>query len=216
MKLLVNMLPVADLGGEHDMPGTSKAKNPKGYEVEFFEHTHKYVTVIDGHEVKYTSGTAFAKPFFKEFDPTGEITKRCAAKEGVTVEEIKAKWAAKAANSCRLGTRTHELIEDILLGRPTRHTPADEEEAQRFKHASAIARKLKDRLEIVGVELIVFDVELALAGTIDLLGKSKRDGTYVIIDHKTNADLQLDNKFNSFALPPIEHIPDTAFGHYQM
>lgn len=40
------------------MPGTSKAKNPKGYYIEFFEDTHKYLTILkDGSEVKYTSGT---------------------------------------------------------------------------------------------------------------------------------------------------------------
>lgn len=47
----------------------------------------------------------------------------------------------------------------------------------------------------MGVELIVFDVDLALAGTVDLFAKSKRDSTYIIIDHKTNADLGLDNKY---------------------
>jgi hypothetical protein len=39
------------------MPGTSKAKNPKGYEIEFFEDTHKYITILNGKEIKYTSGT---------------------------------------------------------------------------------------------------------------------------------------------------------------
>jgi len=49
-----------------------------------------------------------------------------------------------------------------------------------------MSRKIKDRLDIIGVEKIVFDEQLQLAGTIDFLGKSKKDGTYIIIDHKSN------------------------------
>ena len=199
------------------MPGTSKAKNPKGYAVEFFEDTHKYLTILkDGSEVKYTSGTAFSKPFFKEFDPTGEITKRCAAKEGLTVEALKAKWQAKANESCRLGTRMHETIEDVLQKNKFRNIAENEEEQKRFTNAIAIAKKFNESLDILGIEKIVFDVDLALAGTIDLFGKSKKNGNYIIIDHKSNADLGLENKYKSFALDPISHVPDTNFGHYQI
>lgn len=199
------------------MPGTSKAKNPKGYEIEFFEDLHLYKTTLkDGTEIKYTSGTQFSKPFFKQFDPTGEITKKCAAKEGLTVEALKAKWQAKANESCRLGTRTHEIIEDVLHGNMLRNKAENNEEQMRFNYGISIAKKLKERLDLLGIEKIVFDVDLAIAGTIDLFGRSKKDGTYIILDHKTNIDLGLDNKYNSFALDPISHIPDTNFGHYQI
>ena len=58
-------------------------------------------------------------------------------------------------------------------------------------------------------------VELALAGTIDFFGRSRKDpNLHIIIDHKTNADLQLENKYNSFAFDPISHVPNTSFGHY--
>lgn len=97
---------------------------------------------------------------------------------------------------------------------PFRNQAESEDEQKRFDYAIAMSKKLKERLDILGVELIVFDVDLALAGTIDLFAKSKRDGTYIIIDHKTNADLGLDNKYSSFALDPISHVPDTPFGHY--
>lgn len=197
------------------MPGTSKANNPKGYSIEFFEESHKYLTILNGKEVKYTSGTAFSSPFFPQFDPTGEITRKCAKKEGLTVEELKAKWSAKGTESCRLGTRTHEIIEDVFNNRfPFRNKAEDEDEKKRFSNAVSIARKIKDKVDILGIEMIVFDIDLALAGTIDFFGQSKKDGTYIIIDHKTNADLQLENKYNSFAFDPISHVPNTSFGHY--
>ena len=199
------------------MPGTSKAKNPKGQVIEFFEETHKYLTVLNGKEVPYTSGTAFSHPFFPQFDATGKITERCAKKEGITVEQLKAKWAAKGAESCRLGTRTHETIEDVFHGQPFRNKAENEDEQKRFNNAIAIGQKIKQRLDILGIEMIVFDVELALAGTIDFFGRSRKDpNLHIIIDHKTNADLQLENKYNSFAFDPISHIPNTSFGHYQI
>ena len=43
------------------MPGTSKAKNPKGHSIEFFEETHKYLTVLNGKEVPYTYNYAMVK-----------------------------------------------------------------------------------------------------------------------------------------------------------
>lgn len=121
------------------MPGTSKARNPKGIEITFEELTHKYSSVVNGKEIKYTSGTQFCGMFFPEFDPTGEITKRCALKEGLTVEAIKEKWAAKGRESCRLGTRMHETCEDVFLGNKFRNSPEDDVEKSRFKNAIAMS-----------------------------------------------------------------------------
>lgn len=39
------------------MPGTSKAKNPKGIEIIFTEADHKYKSVVNGKPIIYTSGT---------------------------------------------------------------------------------------------------------------------------------------------------------------
>ena len=103
------------------MPSCSKARNPKGHNIEFFEETHKYLSILNGKEIQYTSGTAFSHPYFSEFDPTGEIAKRCAMRKGVTVEAIQAEWKANGRKSCTLGTRCHETIEDVLHGNPFRN-----------------------------------------------------------------------------------------------
>ena len=168
------------------MPGTSKAKNPRGIEIVFTEDDHKYRSTINGKELVYVSGTQFIGKYFKPFDPTGIITERCAKKEGITVEELKARWQAKGANSCRLGTRLHETIEDILQSRALRNSPEDEAEERRFKNGVEVAKKLLDRVDVLGIEKIVFSDRLKVAGTIDLLAKSKKTGQLLLIDHKTN------------------------------
>lgn len=196
------------------MPSCSSAKNPKGYEITFTEETHIYESIINGKTINYVSGTGFCSKFFPEFDPTGKITARCAEKEGLTVEAMKAKWAAKGKESCRLGTRMHERLEDLFLGQKVRNVPENDEEKRRFDNAIKIGNKIKDRLDIIGVEKIVFSPELKLSGTIDFLGRSKKDGSYIIVDHKSNKEIEKDNKYKKFCLDPISHLPDVAFYHY--
>lgn len=198
------------------MPSCSKAKNPRGIQITFTEEDHKYRSIINGSELIYTSGTQFLGRFYPPFDPTGEITARCARKRGISVAQIKAEWDAKGKESCRLGTRTHETIEDVLLKRQFRNTAEDEDEAKRFKNAIDIGQKIYSRLSILGVEKIVFSDRLRIAGTIDLFAQSRNSGDYIIIDHKTNAEIAAEgeNQYNKFCLAPIDHLPDTNFYHY--
>ena len=198
------------------MPSCSKAVHPSGVEIIFTEEDHKYRSVINGNEVSYVSGTQFLGGFFPPFDPTGKITERCALKEGLTVDELKRKWDEKKNKSCRLGTRMHETIEDCLNGVPYRNTAEDDEEKRRFANAKEIGAKLRKTVDLLGIEKIVFSPDLRIAGTIDLLAKSRKDGSYLIIDHKSNADIppKDENRYGKFCLGPISHLPDTAYWHY--
>lgn len=197
------------------MPGSSKAKHPKGYEIEFFEDSHKYVSYINGEEIKYVSGTQFIHNFFKPFDADGEIAKRCAAKEGCTIEEIKKRWAQTGKDASTLGTKVHECCEDIELGKKElRNKPDNPKEEQMIKNATNMAKRFYMNLDILGVEKIVFSPTLKIAGTIDLFAKSKKDGTYLIIDWKTNKSIDIEDKWNKFALEPISHLHDINYTHY--
>lgn len=198
------------------MPSCSKAKNPQGIEIIFTEDDHKYRSMIDGKEISYVSGTTFLGKFFKPFDPTGIITARCAKKEGITVAEMKARWAEKGRQSCIFGTRVHETCEDVFNNRMEfRNKPNDLKEELTFKNAKTMSKAIMQKLDIVGIEMIVFSHKLQIAGTIDLFCKSKKEpNTFVIIDHKTNQSIDTENKYKNFALDPISHVPDTNFWHY--
>ena len=54
-----------------------------------------------------------------------------------------------------------------------------------------------------------------IAGTIDLLARSRKTGAVIIGDWKTNKALDAENKWGKFGLDPIRHVPDTPFGHYE-
>lgn len=199
------------------MPGSSKAKHPQGWTIEFFEDSHKYVSTYRGQEITYTSGTQFLHKFFKPFDPDGEIVKRCAAKEGVSVEEIKERWAKAGREASALGTKIHECCEDIELGRhELRNKPSNPKEERMMANAVKMAKRFYQGLDILGVEMIVFSPSLQIAGTIDLFARSKKDGTYIIGDHKTNKSIEFEDRWNKFALPPISHLHDTNGVHYSL
>ena len=199
------------------MPGSSKAKHPQGWDIEFFEDTHKYISYIDGQEINYISGTQFLHRFFPPFDPNDEIAKRCAAKEGVTLEEIKEKWAKAGREASALGTRVHECCEDIELGRKElRNTPQDAREERMFSNAMKMAKRFYSQLDILGVEKIVFSPTLRIAGTIDLFARSRKNGNYILCDHKTNKSIDKEDKWNKFALKPIEHLHDINFNSYSL
>ena len=199
------------------MPGSSKAKHPSGVEIEFFEDTHRYVSLIKGQEIVYSSGTQFVHYFFPAFDVDGKIAERCAAKEGCTVEEIKAKWAKAGREASTLGTKVHECCEDIVLGKAEnelRNKPDNPKEAKMMANAIKMAKRFYSGLDILGVEKIVFSPTLKIAGTIDLFARSKKDGTYLILDWKTNKAIDVEDKWNTHALGPISHFPATNYIQY--
>ena len=149
------------------MPGSCTAKHPRGYEIEFHEDTHKYISVINGEEISYTSGTQFIHQFFPPFDPDGSIAKRCAERDGISVAEVRAKWAAAGKEATTIGTRVHECCEDTILKRPLRNSPTTEKEKTLFNYVVDIGERLLQRLDILGVEKIVFSPSLIVTSIID-------------------------------------------------
>ena len=196
------------------MPGTSTSTNPSGIKITFEEKTHKYWSVIDGKELRYVSGTTFVHKFIPEFDEM-RVSAMVAKKRGVSQQEILNEWHQKRDESCFFGTKVHETAEDVLTGRPFRNTPQNAKEEIVFNRAKAFATKFKNELDILGVEQIVFDHRLKLAGTIDLLARSKKDGSILVLDWKTNQTIQTKNNFEK-CLFPIDHLDNCNFYHYAL
>lgn len=198
------------------MPSCSTAKNPSGIEILFQEENHEYSSTIDGQKMVYTSGTSLIGKYFEPFD-ADKIAPFSARKLGLTVEEVKEKWRKAGEDAARFGTRCHEVCEDTILGRSLRNSPENEKEELTFKNAERVAEAIKNRFEVVGVEKIVFDHKLKIAGTIDLLCRSKEQlNMYYIFDWKTNKEITSENKYQKFAFDPISHIADTTLNHYQL
>lgn len=166
--------------------------------------------------VNYISGTTFVNHFFPPFDPDGKIAEATARKRGISVEQLKFEWKQNSAAACEFGTRVHETAEDTFYRRPYRNSPRDQREMAVFTHARNTALRIMEGFDVLGVEQIVFDIQYQLAGSIDLLARSKKDGTIWIFDHKTNKKIERTNRYGKKGLYPIEHLDDCEFSHYAL
>lgn len=175
-------------------------------------------------KVYYVSGTKLVKHFFPPFDPDGRIVANMAKRLGVTVEQLKFQWKQKAANACALGTRVHETCEDTLRGPHDllgnyqfRNKPQSMHERNLMSAGFIAAQKVKETMNVIGIEQIVFDVDCQVAGTIDLLCQDKGDpNLFWILDWKTNEQIEFRSRFGSHGVFPIEHLEDCSGTHYAL
>lgn len=195
------------------MPGSTISTNPHGIIIEFNEDLHSYKSTIDGNIVSYISVSQLAGKYFPKFE-SEKIAGFTAKKEGVSTQEILDRWSKAGKEACEFGTRVHETCEDIILNKPLRNSPLNDKETKVFSKAIEIAKKFRNDLEILGVEKLVFNEKLKIAGTIDLFAKSKNSNTYFIIDWKTNKSIDTENKYNSKGLYPIQMLDNTNYVHY--
>jgi len=105
----------------------------------------------------------------------------------------------------------------VLLGRERRNKPENEKERLTFEQGALMANAFRSSLDILAVEKIVFNPYLPtpIAGTIDLLARSRKNGDILILDWKTNKSIDTENKWGKYGLDPIKHMPDMPLGHYE-
>ncbi len=148
------------------------------------------------------------------FDPDGTILQRCAARAGVPPEELKSEWNAKGEYARNLGTNVHAFFECLFLGRLELPPPMDEKAAKMFAQVAHIHEKLVAEYDILGVEHIVFSERLGIAGTVDLIGQHKGNGTITTFDYKTSKKIDTNN-YGTSMLPPFNY-PDSNFYEYSL
>ena len=192
------------------MTTSRTAHNPKGVEIRFTEENHKYET---DNVANLLSVSSLIKSFFPIFD-TEAISERIASRDGKSQEVVLAEWKAKANYATEMGTRVHSNCEAQMMGLTMPHlSPIDEREGKLMSHAFNINTRLKDNCELIGCEMIVFSERLGLAGTIDLAMKYKPK--LLILDYKTNAELDPNKHFND-CLAPICHLRDSDLVKYAL
>ena len=175
----------------------------------FYEIEHKYFVK----DIVLLSATRFVSSFFPTFE-SGKIAAKYAKKHGLKKKDVLTQWTTKGEYASEKGHKLHLYAETKLLDMAT---PFLNEEWK--GHAQAIDRVLTilhSGYEVIGVELIIFSLNLGLSGTIDLLLKKKRTvDEYLILDWKTNEKIDFDNSWQH-GFPPIEHLDDCDYEHYAL
>lgn len=185
----------------------------------FDEPTHTYT--VKGSYKGYISCTGFIHSFFGHFDPDAIIAKMMRGPKwsesqyfGMTAEAIKKKWNDNGRSASEAGTEMHLAIEQYFNG--AEHLiPARVLGTREWSHFVAFWNRFKDEIEPYRTEWEVFVEEIKLAGSIDGIFRSKRDGSILIYDWKRSKEIKMENNFQS-GLGPLSHLPDCNYWHYSL
>lgn len=203
----------------------------------FFEEGHKY-DILNDMDHKYTSVTTWNHSHFPKFDSDKIIENIMKGKKwneshkywGKSKEDIKALWKQNADSVSSAGTDLHYHIECFMNNEKMssiKYTHSDLynyyiENQSLFPNTSLewnyFIQFVKDHpsFKPYRTEWIVYDEEVKLAGSIDMVYEND-DGTLSIYDWKRSKDIKRVNDWNKYALTPsICEMPDSNFWHYAL
>lgn len=183
---------------------------------------------------KLVSVTTLLKDYFSPFDAKaiakklagvqkGKNYRKFKADEFITDEE-KAKstqkyWLAEWKEASDHGTRVHNGMEQAILNMSNainvmQENATEERDTKKMVQGWTFLGTLTDKDTTLKPELRIYDKELGLAGTIDLLLIKK--GKSSIVDWKSNKKIQKSGYLKATALPPIAELPDCNYSKYAL
>ena len=154
------------------------------------------------------SATEVAQIFYERFDKE-KISKRVASHRGVSQEEILSEWEQAGKSSANLGTATHSFAEKYVFDRTIKPTTGYEVAVKSYIDNSPRT------LIPVGVEVMGVHTDFDIAGTIDLLLWDIEKQAFIIVDFKTNKNIDKIHKDQNL-LKTLSHIPDTTLHRQQI
>ncbi|MBR5117970.1 MAG: hypothetical protein IK100_04920 [Muribaculaceae bacterium] len=202
---------------------------PQDERISFKEDGHIYL--LDGKRELTPVSSVYSK-YFKPF-AADYWAERKAKTMPITAEQLLEQWKCNGMMASFAGTHLHKQIEDYLNGEeymePMCRFTFDGDYIQEAKNIY-IDKEIEYFLDFVKevdftpfrTEWRVFDEELGIAGTIDLIC-SRKDGTFELYDWKRSRALIDDygcvcksNKFDEGGINGLEHIPDCSYWHYAL
>ena len=190
----------------------NKFPHERDSHITFDEGPHIYT--IDG-DSSFTSVTTWNHSHFEHFDADRIIDKMMNSRNwekskyyGMTREAIKKQWDDNRDQASTAGTKMHYDIECFYNDMEVNN---DSVEYSYFKNFL----KTHGNLKAYRTEWMVYDKELKLAGSIDMVYRNP-DGTLRIYDWKRCREIKKDNKWQQAKTGCISHLPDTNFWHYAL
>ena len=188
-------------------------KHERDSHIIFDEEPHIYT--IDG-DSNYMSVTTFNHSHFEHFNADKIIDNMMNSNKweqskyyGMSKDEIKELWNNNGKEASTAGTKMHEDIEYYYNNNPRENNSIEYEYFIRFKNDFS-------HLIPYRTEWMIWDKELKLAGSIDMLFQNT-DGTLEIYDWKRCKDIVKINSWDKYSHNKIiEHLPDTNFWHYSL
>lgn len=197
---------------------------------------HGYTLPDMGGAMKLLSVTSLVNLFFEGFNADRVIDCMMRSTKwgpthryyGMTAQAIKEMWTAKGAEAADLGTRMHAAIECYYNCGPLgdhSDTLATREfsQFQRFVADATFSRMLQTRDEETGLpdawipyrtEWTIYDESARIGGTVDMVYKNVRDGTYTLVDWKRCKEMHTTGKAPAKGV--MAHMRDCNFTRYSL
>jgi len=194
-------------------------RHPRDNLIHFDEPTHIYT--VKGSSKGITSITTFLHSFFPHFDADAVIKNMMKSKKwpeskwfGMTPKEIKDTWNSSGKEASEAGTAMHLGIEMVMNGAEALVEESIKQTIE-WKYFWNYWKKDIEIWEPWRTEWEVWDEDLKLAGSIDMIYRNRKDGTFAIYDWKRSKEIKTENSFQS-GFGPVSHLPDSNYWHYTL
>jgi len=185
--------------------------NPSGQTIYFDNRKHRYFTDDNENLLSVTRMVSDNFPVFK----ADEIAEKYALKHNRSKNDVLKEWTDKAEKSRSWGNKLHFFAECACLGKQTPQ-PKNAKEKAFYNVIEETVEIINIEYDIIGVEKIVFSPKYNIAGTVDLLLKSKRSPDCITIaDWKSNQEIRTSNPYQ-YGLGELEHLDHCNFNHYSL
>jgi len=191
---------------------SKKYPHSRDKHISFDEGPHIYT--IDG-DSNFMSVTTWNHSHFPKFNANKIIGKMMSSKKwessqyyGMTKKEIKEKWNKNRDEAANAGTKMHYDIECYYNEMSVNNTSVE------FSYFKQFLKEY-GHLKPYRTEWMVYDKELKLAGSIDMIFENK-DGSLRIYDWKRCKEIKKNNPWQNATTSCITHLSDTNFWHYAL
>lgn len=182
----------------------------------------EHIYLYDG-RIQLTAVSNIINQFFVPFDSI-RLSERVARRDGVSQCKILEEWDCKGVESREVGTFLHTQIESFFSNKPmsmSTHFCYDGEFVQVSKDVSIdeeisyFRNFLRENpITPFRTEWHIFDMELKIAGTIDLL--CRNGNHFDIYDWKRSQKASPNETVWRNGINGLEHVPDISFYHYAL
>ena len=194
-------------------------RHPRDNEIVFDEPTHVYT--VKGNSRGWISVTKLLHAFFPEFNPDQVIESMMKSPNwpqskyyGMTPAAIKAQWNANGREASGAGTDIHLGIEMVMNGALDRVEPRIRASPE-WAYFESYWKQDSQVWEPWRTEWEVWDEDLKLAGSIDMVYRNKADGTFAVYDWKRAKDMKMNNDYET-GLGPCEVLPNCNYSKYSL
>ena len=204
--------------------------HPRDKRITFDEPTHIYtIETIDEssgekiYDSGFTSVTTWVHSHFNDFNSDKVITNMMSSSNwpnnkyyGMTRQQIKDAWEKNRDESARAGTLMHYDIECYYNNEDVSNDSIEYKYFKDFEEARTQPGGFGENLIPYRTEWMVFDKELRLSGSVDMIYENKDDGTLQIYDWKRSKEIKKINFWKSAKTECINHLPDGNYWHYSL